>query len=195
MLLYSNPPESTLHPLLQSECTLVDVINLRRTQADQIYTLGQNRFAAPLDRLKKRHQAFQARMLLAPPLAEPESIRQLLASTTSRDARSILGGASLPPPPATTIASSGPVNGAKGFAVFQDTADEPSNVTGVVEGEWKDLGTIKSRRRENEIEAVEWRGETMPMNSKKSGGIGKLEVFRDNVRRFPESLPVPIADS
>jgi hypothetical protein len=100
-----------------------------------------------------------------------------------------LGGASLPPAPSTSGAvstsatsSAIPANGSKGFAVFQDTAVDANRIGG---GSWEDLGTNKSRRRENEVEAVEWKGETMPMIAKKSGGgLGKLEVFRDNVRLF-----------
>lgn len=66
--------------------------------------------------------------------------------------------------------------------MFTDTVGEANHLQG---GEWNDLGTIKSRQRENTINAVEWKGEVMPMMAKKSGGgIEKLEVFRDDVRSF-----------
>jgi checkpoint serine/threonine-protein kinase len=188
---FSRPPRFLCpKPLVLDFTHHTDSVNddNRRTEANQIYLLGQHRFAAPLERLKKRHQAFQARMLVAPPLSEspPPVVR---SSATSRDARAVLGGASLPPAPSTSGAvstsatsSAIPANGAKGFAVFQDTAVDANRIEG---GSWEDLGTNKSRRRENEVEAVEWKGETMPMIAKKSGGgVGKLEVFRDDVRLF-----------
>ena len=49
-------------------------------------------------------------------------------------------------------------------------------------GGWDDFGTVKSRNRENEVEAKEWKGETLPMGNKAVGGGFKLDVFRDNVR-------------
>jgi checkpoint serine/threonine-protein kinase len=82
------------------------------------------------------------------------------------------------------------------FSVFRDTAAKPGgeHATGA---QWDDLGTVKSRKRENDIEATEWKGETLPMTGAHSAtkpGAFKLEVFRDTVslhrvrRRFP-SLP------
>lgn len=125
-------------------------------------------------------------MIAAPLPDSPPPVSN--SNSATRSARSILGGASLAPAlstlgstPSAVGSSAILVNGAKGFSVFQDTA---GGADSIAEGSWDDLGTNKSRRRENEMEAVEWKGETMPMTAKKSGGgIGKLEVFRD-VGRF-----------
>lgn len=52
----------------------------------------------------------------------------------------------------------------------------------MTEGNWEDLGTIKSRKRENEGDATSWAGEKLGMGAKIGGGGGmKLEVFRDDV--------------
>lgn len=79
--------------------------------------------------------------------------------------------------------------GASAFAIFRD--DKSSKGEHAEGAEWEDLGTVKSRKRENDVEAKEWKGETMPMAgaSASKPGMFKLEVFRDSVRLF--SLPSP----
>lgn len=112
-------------------------------------------------------------MLVAPPL--PDSPPRVTA--ISRDVRSILAGSAI----ASTPAVAGKENGAKGFAVFQDGEGSKGSTDGSA---WNDFGTVRSRKRENEIDATEWKGETLPMGGKQIGGGGgfKLDVFRDNVR-------------
>lgn len=151
-----------------------------------MYLLGQARLAVPLDRLRKRHQAFQARMLVAPPLPTTPPPSSPTSTKTAHPPRQILAGqALLPTVPFNAHPSSstapGRENGAKGFAVFQDSAGTAGEVEA---GGWEDFGTVKSRKRENEIEAKEWKGETLPMGTKVGAGGGgfKLDVFRDNVR-------------
>lgn len=71
-------------------------------------------------------------------------------------------------------------NGGSAFAIFRDTgASKGEHAEGA---QWEDLGTVKSRKRENEVEAGEWKGETLPMASASKPGAFKLEVFRDSVR-------------
>ncbi|BGO96013.1 hypothetical protein NBRC10512_006703 [Rhodotorula toruloides] len=146
----------------------------KRQQADQVYNLGINRRATPLDRLKRSYLDFQARMLVAPPPPSPP--RATTSSSTSTDFRPILASSSTSRP-----AQGGTGIGAKGngasFAVFRDaSADE----NGATKGGWEDMGTVKSRTRENNEEKKEWGGEVLPQKTglAKPGGF-KLEVYRD----------------
>ncbi|GAA5982702.1 hypothetical protein JCM10908_006753 [Rhodotorula pacifica] len=156
----------------------------KRKQADQVYTLGINRRAAPLDRLKRSYLDFQARMLIAPPVPSPP--RNSTTASTA-DSRAVLGssssGASRP-----AVAAAGTGVGPKGngsaFAIFRDGDATPANGSDP-KAEWDDYGTVKSRTRENNEEKKEWEGETLPVKglgaaaATRPGGGFKLEVYRD----------------
>lgn len=113
-------------------------------------------------------------MLVAPPLPSPPPTA-LPTPSTSRDARPILAGAGV----ATAKGVAVKENGARGFAVFQDGA---GGETGERGNDWEDLGTNQSRKKENEIEAAVWKGETLHMPTTPKLGALRLEVFRDDVR-------------
>lgn len=117
-------------------------------------------------------------MLVAPPLPDPTPTP---AASTSTSARSILAGAGVQGLGAGAGVAA-KENGAKLFEVFTDPAAEAGEKReGAV---WEDLGTVKSRKRENEVEGSIWKGQTLPMTP---GGVSgkpapfKLEVFRDAV--------------
>ncbi|KAK4704341.1 hypothetical protein P7C70_g1868, partial [Phenoliferia sp. Uapishka_3] len=152
----------------------------KRQEADEIYTIGIARGAVPVDRLKKKHQAFKARMLIAPPLPPTPHVESL-STSTSRDARPILAGAGVGSSKPTGLIKE---NGARGFAVFQDGDGAESQERGK---DWEDLGTVKSRKKENDIEAGVWKGETLHMATAPKAGALRLEVFRDE----DASLPTP----
>ncbi len=154
-------------------CSLI-VAPCRRQQAEQVYQLGIHRAAAPLDRLKKAANKFRERMLVAPPLPEPAPT----PAASSSSSRSILAGAGVQ----GLGSGAAKENGAKLFEVFSDPAAEAGEKReGAV---WEDLGTVKSRKRENEVEGSIWKGQTLPVTP---GGVNgkpapfKLEVFRDAV--------------
>lgn len=173
------------------------VCRKRRKQADQVYLLGINRRATPLDRLKRSHLDFQARMLVAPPIPSPPRtstgtsstvVRPILSSSSSSSGggvRPIVGGG------ATTSSGTGVgpkvANGGSMFAVFKDESAAAAGGLGTAgqEAEWQDFGTVKSRKRENDSEKKEWSGETMPQGlptpAPAFGGGFKLEVYRDEV--------------
>ncbi|GAA5889776.1 hypothetical protein JCM16303_003715 [Sporobolomyces ruberrimus] len=178
--------------------------NGKRKQADQVYLLGINRRATPLDRLKRSHLDFQARMLVAPPIPSPPhislgtsstAVRPILSSSSSSSGggvRPIVGGG------ATTTSGTGVgpkvANGGSMFAVFKDesAAAAAGGLGAGQEVEWQDFGTVKSRKRENDSEKKEWSGETMPQGlstpAPASGGGFKLEVYRDETAT---SIPAP----
>lgn len=157
---------------------------IRRKKADEIYRLGIARKAAPLERLKARHQAFRERIMVASNETIPEDEAQAATRTQSR---SVLGNVN----PAFTAVSgatqlapslrlSKSANGAR-MEIFSD-------VTGTVQdeaaGEWADLGTRDGRRKENTVEAGAWKGETLPQSAARgriTPRTPKVEVFMDLV--------------
>ncbi|GAA6038721.1 hypothetical protein JCM8097_002365 [Rhodosporidiobolus ruineniae] len=160
----------------------------KRKQADQVYNLGINRRATPLDRLKRSYLDFQARMLVAPPVPSPP---RPSASSSAPDARSILSSSASSRP--TGIPSGGigvaPKGNGSMFAVFRD--DAGASQAGK-DAEWDDFGTVKSRTRENNEEKKEWAGEVMPQKGAATPKVGgfKLEVYRDETAG---SSPLPHA--
>lgn len=155
----------------------------RRAEADKVYNLGINRFAMPLDRLKRRYKDFQERMLHAPAASSPPAAGSSTATSSSAPViRPAMSGAGIAPS-GTGTAAPGKENGSSLFSVFRDSGAKSAGEH-ASDAQWHDLGTVKSRKRENDIEATEWKGETLHM----SGGTSaskpntfKLEVFRDSV--------------
>jgi checkpoint serine/threonine-protein kinase len=76
-------------------------------------------------------------------------------------------------------------NGAK-LAVFSDDQAGPSGSS--EPSEWAELGTRDDRRKENNIEAGPWKGETLPQSAARSRvapRTPKVEVFQDGVSFGP----------
>lgn len=154
----------------------------RKKKADEIYRLGINRRAAPVERLRSRHHAFLAR-IMAPPGGEiPED--DLISSSSRPSSRSILGQVASTPSSslsgATQLAPSTrvsrPNNGSK-MEIFADTGGDAQHDPA---GEWADFGTRDGRRKENVIEATPWKGETLPQK-RIAPRTPKMEVFKDTV--------------
>jgi checkpoint serine/threonine-protein kinase len=142
----------------------------------------------PLARLKKRYEAFQARMLLPRP---EQSSSDQSGSGGERPAtvRPVLAGSSLFQP---TSSASGPKknNGATSFAVFTDA--DGTAASEKQESGWHEFGTKASRKKENEREATAWKGERMPMKGLNNDAahppqVEKLEVFHDEDAGPPPS--------
>ncbi|GAA5845993.1 hypothetical protein JCM11251_001715 [Rhodosporidiobolus azoricus] len=161
----------------------------KRKQADQVYNLGINRRATPLDRLKRSYLDFQARMLVAPPVPSPP---QPSAPSSGGESRSILSSSTSTRTAGTGSSVGGTGVGPKGngsmFAVFRD--DAGSSSAGGNEAGWEDFGTVKSRQRENNEEKKEWAGEVMLQKGAAAPKIEgfKLEVYRDETASAAPSL-------
>lgn len=149
----------------------------RKKKADEVYRLGIARRAAPLERLKNRHAAFLTR-IMAPSSADiPEDD----PTPPPSNRRAVLGavGGLAPTSTQQTPAGSrsrGP-NGSK-IEVFSDAAgrSDPDHTP------WEDFGTRDGRRKENTIDAVPWKGETLPQSASRhrvAPRTPKIEVFKD----------------
>ncbi|WFD23581.1 non-specific serine/threonine protein kinase [Malassezia equina] len=130
-------------------------------EADETYKLGIARRASPLDRLKRRYNEYQQRILSLPELAdEPRTnYAQALTRAMAKAGRSVLGtktgrGAeSLPANVLGThqpLSSAAPRPNARTMQVYCDENDEaPSGPHAA----WSDLGHAHTRHKENQLGA------------------------------------------
>jgi checkpoint serine/threonine-protein kinase len=157
----------------------------RWTQAEEIYKLGIEREARPMERLLRKFGEFQKRFEARPHNDnEPsspaiETVRPALAAkldpfaTTPRAADP---QAQRLPTTSTTSRS-----GKNKLAIFSDSdgtpesRNKPSN-----SGGWDNIGTIADRKKENTIAPRAWAGETLKAG-KKVGSVPKMMVFKDEV--------------
>ncbi|KZS88135.1 hypothetical protein SISNIDRAFT_418676 [Sistotremastrum niveocremeum HHB9708] len=143
----------TGYSLLYEEYALLLEHLGRRPEADEIYNLGIARKARPLERLQNRHKAFQTRMMTSTALPPPSRSSTTIITSTSR--RNVLGtvASGAAASPLSLTAGSRP-NGR--IQPFVDT-DGPHSADG---NEWQELGTRKSRVKENTRETTKM-GETI----------------------------------
>lgn len=162
----------------------------RWAQAEEVYKLGIEREARPVQRLLRKFKEFGERLAQHPDaLAEPSSpalptVRPALASKTDPFASS-----SHPVDPQAPRQTSG-VGGSSSrpakpkMAIFSDAdAQQPamSSRDAASKG-WDSIGSLSDRKKENTMEPKPWVGETLKAGGRKPGAGGtKLAVFRDPV--------------
>nr|XP_018261155.1 BUB protein kinase [Kwoniella dejecticola CBS 10117]OBR83313.1 BUB protein kinase [Kwoniella dejecticola CBS 10117] len=157
----------------------------RRKKADEIYRLGTARKASPLDRLKNRHKQFLERIMAPPSGVVPDDEPSSSSGPLRTPGRSVLGQVATASTsvagatqlaPSLRVASKG--NGSK-MEIFSDDRGRNEDTA---PGEWADFGTRDARRKENTVEATQWKGETLPQSVGR-GRIAprtpKVEVFKD----------------
>ncbi|KAF8893167.1 Mad3/BUB1 homology region 1-domain-containing protein [Gymnopilus junonius] len=181
----------------------------RRREADEVYALGIARKASPFDHLEGRYADFQKRMMsrlyasvpAEQPAASTSQRRQALGVVASSDTAP---SSHLPSSSRTTSTSTSriPSSSNSRIQVFVDsTGSEASE--GAAMNEWNDLGTRKTRVKENIPEVKTMAGSKLkqPGRSKRiasssgsgaadSGSRSKIVIFRDPE---PEDLPPPPA--
>ncbi|KAI0346155.1 hypothetical protein BDW22DRAFT_1352165 [Trametopsis cervina] len=200
----------TDHALLYEEAALALERSGRKSEADDTYRLGIARRVDPLERLEARYHEFQKRMLASPTLpsnATPaEDTAQASGTPAASGSRRVLGDASAssshttrttrsstrlassasPSIPAVTPVPSRPQPNAR-IAVFVDTPVDASSPHANNEEQapsaWPELGTRKSRIKENVKEATKAAGSTLKQSGRShrvaSGGTPKISVFVD----------------
>lgn len=157
----------------------------RWTQADEVYRLGVDREARPMERLIRKYSEFQQRFehrthdngpsspalpAIRPALAakvDPFRSSAAPADPQAQQQTTGVGGASKPKPGKTRI------------AIFSDAASNEPALGGQSKG-WESIGSLQERKKENQIEAKPWTGETLKAGSK-NGPTQKMAVFRDEV--------------
>ncbi|CCL99610.1 uncharacterized protein FIBRA_01628 [Fibroporia radiculosa] len=195
----------TSHALLYEAYATVLERAGRRTEADEVYLLGIARRATPLEQLESRHREFQKRMMssITLPLAASEpptssstsSRRQALSETASSTRTRVTRSGSTrsptvpqdvfsAPPPSTTL----PHSNAR-LQIFVD----PSG-TGAAEAQgnssstapWPELGTRKSRVKENIPEVKKAAGTTLRQTGRAQRVAAAPSGSRIAVYRDPE---------
>ncbi|KAE8868888.1 hypothetical protein PTNB73_03941 [Pyrenophora teres f. teres] len=158
----------------------------RFTQAEEIYNLGIERQARPVERLIRKYGEFQHRFESRPQeVPEPTSpalpaVRPALAAKTDPFAAASTSPApqaQAQPKPAAGASRSGKAK----LAIFSDGDDAvtPSS-KGSIEG-WDNIGSLADRKKENTTEARPWAGETLKVG-KKNTGVPKMQIFKDETK-------------
>ncbi|KAF8725099.1 hypothetical protein AX14_008387 [Amanita brunnescens Koide BX004] len=184
--------------LLYEEFAAVLERDGRKKDADDVYKLGIARKALPLDRLQNRYNEFQKRMLSA--AAMPSTANSLDASSSTSESRS-----SRPQRPALTTSrstltpsgssrpTSTPSVPNSRLQIFVDPSG--SEAEAAEAAAWPDLGTRKSRVKENIPEVKKLSGTTIKQSGRSkrvtSGSSGNSAVASSS-RLVPYRDPEPV---
>jgi checkpoint serine/threonine-protein kinase len=171
----------------------------RWSQADEVYRLGIDREARPVERLARKYSEFQFRYDQRPQDTGPSSpalptVRPALAAKMNPFAPS---DASADPqasrPSSQTGGAAKTKSGKPKMAIFSDAdSAAPGPATGGSTKGWESIGSIRDRKKENEVEAKPWAGETLKV-AKKAAPTQKMAIFRDEVSSYSR-LPFPSSD-
>ena len=167
----------------------------RWAQSEEVYKLGIEREARPVQRLLRKFKEFEARYAQQTDVAdEPSSpalptIRPALAA--KMDPFGAAGRSS--DPQAQRAGSQGTAGGhsrpAKAkMAIFSDADAKPPALSSrdTASKGWDNIGSMAERKKENVMQAKPWAGETLKAGGKKPGGsAAKMAVFRDPVSLCP----------
>jgi checkpoint serine/threonine-protein kinase len=162
----------------------------RWSQAEEVYKMGIEKDARPVERLARKFGEFERRKAALPEdTEEPKSpalpiVRAALAAKTDPFAAVSPAPQQQPKP---TAAKKGKSSKMQIFADV-DEADRPS--TGSSSQGWDNIGTLAERKKENTHAAKPMAGETLKVG-KTNGGMQKMMVFKDTVS-LPHS-PSPSA--
>ncbi|KAK5168703.1 protein kinase [Saxophila tyrrhenica] len=161
----------------------------RWNQAEEVYKMGLEREARPVERLLRKFGEFERRNQARPhDAAEPTSpalpiARPALAAKIDPFAAASPSAAA--PQQARSTASK-KSKGSK-MAIFSDSDDSssrPSSGSGA-KG-WDNIGSLAERKKENTVEAKPWVGEKLK-GGKTNGGMMKMAVFKDQSVRNPKT--------
>ena len=160
-------------------------------QAEEIYRLGVDREARPVERLIRKFAEFENRSArLAPTDNGPSSpvlptVRPALAAKADPFATTHLPRRDPQAPTTSTQLGRGTISelGRQKLEIFADgdesqppISSESSDTKG-----WESIGSIAHRKKENVVEARPWAGETLKAG-KKTGSAPKMMIFKDEVR-------------
>ncbi|THV00708.1 hypothetical protein K435DRAFT_827923 [Dendrothele bispora CBS 962.96] len=166
----------------------------RRKEADEVYALGIARKAGPLDHLKNRYAEFQRRMMSAAPVVP---VLQPETSTTRRAVLATTSSAAPLPGPSTTRQTRAPSTSTSNapIPVFVDPTGEASRDSEIGTNAWPDLGTRKTRIKENVPETKKLAGTKLKQAGKSkrlaSASSSSGPSFVPYVDPGPDDMPPP----
>lgn len=160
--------------------------NGRWSQAEEVYKMGMEREARPMERLVRKFGDFERRrdQNTEQGATEPTSpalptVRPALAAKLDPFA-----AAAESDPQATSQQASRPAGAKKSkIEIFSDDGSEERPIIGDEPKGWDSIGTIAERKKENVIGAKPWTGETLKSNAPKRAEP-KMAIFKDEVCRF-----------
>ncbi|KAJ3131425.1 hypothetical protein HDU90_008299 [Geranomyces variabilis] len=179
------------------------VVLERWEEAEEIFRLGINRSAQPLEKLQQKYKDFlqQPRSYSTPAADDAELGSTASDSTTSHP--TAVRRPALAPRTAPRAAARQPsvsqhqqqpkttasTNSRSKIQVYQDRTDRESAPqlaarvmpTATTANEWGDYGTVASRRKENVKEATRWTGATLPQKAAATSSSRgtRIEVYQD----------------
>lgn len=158
-------------------------------QAEEVYKLGIEREARPVQRLMRKFKEFEARVAQQPEVMNEPSSPALPTMRPALAAKIDPFAASSRPadPQAARQNPGGSSRPAKSkLAIFSDADTKPSSMSSRGAGSkgWDTIGSLADRKKENTIEPKPWAGETLKAGGKKSAAP-KMAVFRDAVSHPP----------
>lgn len=158
----------------------------RWSQAEEVYKMGMEKEARPVERLIRKSGEFERRKDARPEdVDEPKSpalptVRPALAAKTDPFASSDS------PAQQQQANSTAPKKGKSSkMQIFADgdEADRPSS--GASSKGWDNIGTLAERKKENTHAAKPMAGEKLKVG-KTNGGVQKMMVFKDTVSLSPK---------
>ncbi|KAI0417407.1 Mad3/BUB1 homology region 1-domain-containing protein [Xylaria grammica] len=167
----------------------------RWNQAEEVYKLGIEREARPVQRLIRKFGEFEKRRAQQPGAAdEPSSpalpsVRPALAAKVDPFAAVAQPIDPQAPRPNMGVGGQSSKPSKSKLAIFSDTSSAQPAMPSTGEGAkgWDTIGTLADRKKENVMEAKPWAGETLKTSVKKSSAP-KMAVFRDpSLARIAES--------
>ncbi|OHW95792.1 checkpoint serine threonine-protein kinase bub1 [Colletotrichum incanum] len=168
----------------------------RWNQAEEVYKLGIEREARPVQRLMRKFKEFEQRLAHQPDAAEAPSspalptVRPALAAKIDPFAAARAAAAADPqaPRPSQGVGGAAPKPGKAKMAIFSDTESAPPALAsrGPSSKGWDTIGSLGDRKKENVMEPKPWAGETLKAGGKKSTAP-KMAIFRDTIVVNPVS--------
>ncbi|KAI1107829.1 Mad3/BUB1 homology region 1-domain-containing protein [Jackrogersella minutella] len=158
----------------------------RWAQAEEVYKLGIEREARPVQRLVRKFGEFEQRRSQQPDAGNAPSspalptVRPALMAKVDPYAASAQPVDPQAPRPNMGLSGQSSKPGKAKLAVFSDTSSEPSAMSKMGEGAkgWDTIGSLGDRKKENVMGAKPWVGETLTTQVKKSSGP-KMAIFKD----------------
>ncbi|KAH9909181.1 Mad3/BUB1 homology region 1-domain-containing protein [Xylariomycetidae sp. FL2044] len=167
----------------------------RWTQAEEVYKLGIEREARPVQRLVRKFGEFEQRRAQQPEATDTPSspalpsVRPALAAKIDPYAAAARAADPQAPRPNRGVGGQSSKPGKSKLTIFSDASSEAPAMSSMGEGSkgWDTIGSLADRKKENVVEAKPWVGETLQTGVKKSNGP-KMAVFRDpKLSRVAES--------
>lgn len=157
----------------------------RFTQAEEIYNLGIEKNARPVERLIRKYGEFQHRLESRPPQQEPSSpalpaVRPALAAKIDPFASASPAAATQPTQSQSRPAAGASRSGKPKLAIFSDGKEPARTSSSSSDKGWDSIGSLADRKKENTTEARPWAGETLKVG-KKNTGVQKMAIFKDEV--------------